>query len=101
AHTCLSGCHSSDKAEGELDLETAPVRERLIGKHGSEGDACDPYVLIDPDAPDQSLMYLKLGGEGPPPCGNTMPFFGHPPGQRRLECMLEWITGEVSEPETP
>lgn len=92
-NTCLAGCHSADRAEGELDLETPPVRERLLGEAGDQ-EGCDAYQLVNEDEPEQSLMYLKLGATGSPPCGNKMPLFANEPTQRQLDCMLEWIAGQ-------
>ncbi len=62
---CL-GCHSAQGAFGQLDLETDPYGA-LVGVTSSDGSS----LLVDPGAPDSSLLYLKITGDQP--AGGPMP----------------------------
>lgn len=63
-------CHSSDSAQGDLDLLSPGVERRLF--HVESTTACGKEKLVDPGSPARSLLYQKVT-QSPPPCGETMP----------------------------
>jgi hypothetical protein len=88
--TCSSsGCHSGEQPAQGLDLASPGVEERLIGVVPT-GAGCSG-VLVDPQSPVQSLLYLKLTAL--PPCGLPMPFGGERLSARDLDCVRTWIAG--------
>jgi hypothetical protein len=86
--TCGASCHSANRHEADLDLETRPIADRLIGVPGAQA-GCDVHPLADAGTPEASLIYLKLGEQ--PPCGERMPLLGKTLSGAELDCVLEWI----------
>jgi len=98
--TCTgASCHSaSNKAQG-LDLQSPDVAARLVNVPATEGAG----LLIDPSAPAQSILYLKLSPS--PPFGARMPLGATPLDASTLGCVLAWITDgeqvDASSPDEP
>lgn len=74
--TCLK-CHSGEKPEGGLNLTS---REHLL-RGGDSGQ------VIDPDAPDESLLLSAIRYEGPemPPNGRV--------SDQQIRLLADWIRG--------
>jgi hypothetical protein len=85
------GCHSASDPQAELDLASENRASRLAGTAAHQSE-CGDALLLDPDAPEQSLLYRKLGPE--PPCGTRMPLGGSLP-EHEQQCVLEWIKATV------
>ena len=56
-------------------------------------------VLVDPAAPEQSIMYRKVN-EDAPPFGTRMPQTGEQLSSYERGCLLEWIQGLTPHGET-
>jgi hypothetical protein len=86
AATCTaSSCHNaSDEAQG-LDLQSPDVASRLVSVMATEGSG----LLIDPSAPNASILYLKLTAT--PPFGAQMPLGQKPLPGAMAACVLDWI----------
>ena len=79
-----AACHNAmDKAQG-LDLQSPGVATRLVGVCSIGGGP-----LIDPAAPDQSVLYQKLSLV--PPFGSRMPLGKMPLDDATTACVLAWI----------
>lgn len=92
----LAGCHDSVTAPAGLDLSTVGTGAALIGRPSGSADvggACTGVApIVDPGAPENSLILLKLSGA--PPCGSAMPLVGMlQPGER--ECIEGWVNAAV------
>src|SRR5690349_5861778 len=61
-----SGCHDAATKKGGLDLVSSGLEQRLLGAMATGGGR-----LIDPNDPEQSVLYTKL--KSPPPFGLAMP----------------------------
>jgi len=83
-----SGCHGKTAPQQGLDLESAGVATRLLGKSGME---C-PAVLADPANPEGSLIYTKLLPS--PSCGAQMPFARPPLPAADIACVKAWIAAQ-------
>jgi predicted CxxxxCH...CXXCH cytochrome family protein len=97
---CRSGCaniycHGSRGANAGLSFETAALAYGgLVGVPASSDSLCaDSGLLrVEADAPERSLLWLKLGGH--PPCGSVMPPppEGYAPASsEQLEQLRAWI----------
>lgn len=83
--TCaVAGCHAGSSPSGSLDLSAGDVASSLSGKMASGGAG----LLVDPSAPDQSVLYTKLTAS--PPFGSRMPL-GKPLDDTTVSCVLTWI----------
>jgi hypothetical protein len=87
-------CHSVAASAGGLELETTSRGARLRGAVASDDpaddeDACETGLLLDPAAPEESLLYLKAAPE--PPCGDRMPMNEPPLDGAEMRCLLIWI----------
>jgi hypothetical protein len=80
-----STCHSGAMPAQGLDLVSAGVESRVVGKMASECMA----PLADPAAPDTSIIYVKVAGET---CGSRMPL-GAPLADSEVACIKSWIAG--------
>jgi hypothetical protein len=90
-HCTGSTCHSGEQPAAGLDLVSMGVAQRLVGISSHN---CSPQLLIDPSAPDQSLLLLKLNAG--PSCGAQMPFGRPPLASSDVDCVRRWITLQVS-----
>ena len=105
-----SGCHGR-RYEGNLDLASAGLAERLINVR-SQTTACAGELLIDPAAPENSLIlkatnpaaHLIAGSV----CTERMPMDGEPMSAEDLACLNSWVLeviedwgGEPIEPFVP
>jgi predicted CxxxxCH...CXXCH cytochrome family protein len=97
---CRSGCaniycHGSRGANAGLSFETAALAYGgLVGVPASSDSLCAGagFMRVESDAPDRSLLLLKLGGH--PPCGQAMPppSEGYAPASsEQLEQLRAWI----------
>jgi hypothetical protein len=83
-----AGCHGPDSPSAGLDLATEDLAGRLIGEVSDQGD-CAGQPLLDPAAPEQSLLYSKLTSRA---CGLRMPLGASDPvPDSHRACLLEWI----------
>jgi len=91
--TCATEfCHGAMGTTSPLKLLATDTAASLIGTDASM--MCDGELYIDPDAPEKSLLYTKLGAK--PPCGLRMPFGGTPATDAQRACVLQWIMDEVA-----
>lgn len=82
-----SGCHGGPSASTGLDLTSASLAMRVEGRKGPS--ACKDRLLIDPENPAQSALYLKVTGSS---CGSQMPLGGSLSSSEKA-CFLSWIEG--------
>jgi hypothetical protein len=84
----VASCHNSHDKAGSLDLTPdANLSKRLVNVPPT-GPGC-MGLLVDPMAPDQSLLYTKCLPTAP--CGTQMPQTGNPLTQDELDELLTWI----------
>ena len=77
-------CHNPTDIAGQLDLASPAVGSRLRGRNAWGGSG----VLVDPVAPEQSVIYLKLTPT--PPFGARMPnIIGLDPSV--VACVGAWV----------
>lgn len=81
-----SDCHDAEAPAGDLDLVSAGVETRLIGQESAGG----PGTLVDPNAPDESILWLKIT-QDTPPFGTRMPQVGGNLSSYERQCIYEWI----------
>jgi hypothetical protein len=87
---CTSaGCHNAQSKIQGLDLQSPDVASRLVGVPATEG----PGLLIDPSAPQSSVLYLKLTPM--PPFGARMPLAGMI-DDATIACVLAWVTEQAN-----
>jgi hypothetical protein len=79
-----AGCHAADSPAAGLDLASADVLGRLSGTMAQGGG-----VLVDPSAPEASVLYTKLTSS--PPFGSRMPQSGAALDDATVACVLTWI----------
>jgi hypothetical protein len=80
-----SACHSAPTPQFGLDLVTAGVEARVLGKMAGE---CT-HPLADPADPAGSQIYIKIAGTA---CGGRMPPAG-PLTDSEIACVKTWIAG--------
>ena len=80
-----SACHSAQSQQANLDLESAGLPARLVGKQAHGG----PGLLIDAANPAQSVMLLKV--TDPPPFQFQMPLGAPPLSPEETACLQAWI----------
>jgi hypothetical protein len=85
-----SSCHSAENKAQGLDLASPDVAARLVNVPATEG----PGLLIDPSAPAESILYLKLMPH--PPFGAQMPIGASPLSASAIACVFAWITEGTS-----
>jgi hypothetical protein len=90
APTCAaSACHSAQTQQASLDLQSAGLPQRLVGKPASGG----PGLLIDPQQPLRSVLLTKLSD--PPPFNFQMPLGAPPLDPDQVACIQLWIEAAV------
>ena len=82
--TSCKTCH--DVGAPQLDLMSAGVEKRLVGKMGT-GD-CKNYTLVSPSG-GASLLVQKVT-QAKPPCGSRMPF-GSQLSSDEQTCLSNWV----------
>ena len=82
-----AGCHAASGPAGGLDLASPDLVMRLMDTPATTA-ACSSETLLDPNAPEDSLLYGKL--LDPPTCGTRMPL-GLPLDDEELDCMRRWM----------
>jgi hypothetical protein len=84
--TCaVATCHAAMNPSAGLDLASDDIAGRLTGKKASGSSG----LLIDPDAPSESVLYTKVTDS--PPSGGRMPLGGDPLDDKTVGCVLTWI----------
>ena len=82
-----AGCH--DPGQGQLDLVSPGVSQRLLGV--AVGGSCASSALVaNSSDPEGSLLYEKVAGSTPP-CGNPMPLVGPKLSGEQLACLAEYL----------
>ncbi len=90
APTCATAlCHSKGTAQAGLDLQSSGLPFRLISQPAMGG----PGQIIDPDSPDQSILYLKV--LKPPPFGDQMPLNAKALTAAQQQCIKSWVEAAV------
>src|SRR2546427_11331850 len=89
-----SSCHSAQSQQGNLDLESPGLPNRLVGKTAHGG----PGLPIDPQNPAQSGLLLK--GTSNPPFQFQMPLGAPPPSPDEMAGLQAWGQVPVA-PERP
>ena len=93
APTCATAlCHSSGTQQGSLDLQSPGLPYRLVNVPAAGG----PGLLIDPNHPESSVLYLKV--LSPPPYGAQMPLLGQALDAQQVACLKSWIHAAVGAP---
>jgi hypothetical protein len=80
------GCHASGGSQ--VDLISANVATRLVGKSSSTALPCKGRTLVDSSGGD-SLLIDKI--MDPPPCGSLMPVTGSLTDDDR-SCLTGWVS---------
>lgn len=80
-------CHGGPDSGSGLDLTSAMLAARVEGREGK--GTCDDKLLVDPDNPRDSKLYLKVSGST---CGSQMPLGGQLNAEEQA-CVLTWIEG--------
>lgn len=83
-----TGCHSAMAPQQGLDLVSPDVASRVVGKLSNQ---C-LQVLVDPQNPEQSLMYQKLMTK--PACGAQMPLARPALSSTDVACVRDWIAAQ-------
>jgi hypothetical protein len=89
----VAGCHGATGPASGLDLASPDIGTRLSGT-AATSMACNGEVLIDPESPDDSILYGKL--LDPPACGTRMPL-GAPLTAAQIDCIRRWVADPVCE----
>ncbi|GAC1518521.1 MAG: hypothetical protein NVS3B10_20480 [Polyangiales bacterium] len=89
ARCATNGCHDNKGSAARLDLASPGVSARLRGMDPASTGACaGKGKLIDPAAPDQSIVYTRV--LTPPLCGTPMPPSGAlTPAD--VDCFKQWV----------
>ena len=82
-----TGCHTGAQPQSGLNLNPDGVVARLSGMPATTM-ACSGDTLLDPDNPEDSVLYGKL--LDPPSCGIRMPL-GVPLDADEIDCMRRWV----------
>jgi hypothetical protein len=80
-----SACHSAQSQQGNLDLESPGLPQRLVNKAAHGG----PGLLIDPKDPAQSVLLLKVTDN--PPFQFQMPLGLDPLSKDEFACLQAWV----------
>lgn len=83
-----TGCHSALAPQQDLDLVSPGLASRVVGVPAK---LC-LQVLVDPQNPEQSLMYQKLLPQ--PQCGAQMPLARPALSSTDIACVLAWIAAQ-------
>jgi hypothetical protein len=78
-------CHGAPGSSTGLDLTSAMLAARVAGRQGS--GACSDKLLVDPENPRDSKLYLKVSGTT---CGPQMPLGGQLNTDEQA-CVLTWM----------
>jgi hypothetical protein len=94
----LAACHlptSGSPAQANLDLSASALGDgHQLVNAPAQGSFCargstPPPVIIDPDHPENSLLYDKLQPQ--PVCGPEMPYLRPALSPDNQQCILDWI----------
>ncbi len=90
--SCSTGaCHSAQSQQGNLDLESPGLPQRLVGKPAHGG----PGLVIDKASPDQSVMLLKVSNN--PPFQFQMPLGAPPLTTDEMACLQGWVEAAAAQ----
>ncbi|MFS8065965.1 MAG: hypothetical protein ACMG6S_06300 [Byssovorax sp.] len=83
-----SSCHGGTTPVQDLDLVSADVASRVVGKAaiGCKG------TLADPEKPEDSILYIKVAGAT---CGGRMPPSGDL-SDTEIACVKDWIAEQTA-----
>ena len=87
-----SACHSSGSQQGNLDLQSPGMPQRLVDKQAHGG----PGFVIDSKSWRNSVLLTKLGD--PPPFQFQMPLGAAPLTPDQLACVEAWVQSAVAPP---
>ncbi|HTO96207.1 MAG TPA: hypothetical protein VMK66_04105 [Myxococcales bacterium] len=87
-----SACHSAQSQQGNLDLESPGLPDRLVNKQAHGG----PGKIIDSANPLQSVILTKLSD--PPPFQFQMPLGAAPLSSDEVACLQSWVEAAVAPP---
>ena len=87
-----SACHSTQSQQGNLDLQSTGLPQRLVNQTAHGG----PGLLIDKQNPAQSVLLLKL--MNPPPFGFQMPLGAPPLSPAEIACIQAWVQAAAAAP---
>jgi hypothetical protein len=89
ARCATNGCHDNKGSAANLDLASPGVSARLKGMDPTTTGPCaGKGKLIDPTAPDQSVVYTRV--LTPPSCGTPMPP-GAALAAADVDCFKQWV----------
>jgi hypothetical protein len=99
----VEGCHKSAVVSAGLNLETTNLTMNFKTMYLNKPNVGEPMAgcmpgaakLIDPMAPEMSLIYSKL--QPTPPCGGKMPVIGTFSATDKA-CILKWINAAIAAP---
>jgi ribosomal protein S27E len=80
-------CHGAGASQ--VDLVTAGVEKRLVGKMSASNGLCKNRVLVSPSG-GESLLLQKIT-QTQPPCGAAMPPLGTQLSDTEQTCLTEWV----------
>jgi hypothetical protein len=86
-----SACHSAQSQQGNLDLESAGLPNRLVNRTAHGG----PGLLIDAKNPPQSVMLLKVTDT--PPFQFQMPLGAPPVSSDEMACLQAWVQAAAAQ----
>jgi hypothetical protein len=83
-------CHN-DPAK-RVDLQESGLYDRLVNKEAERvSPDCTNKMLVVPNDPMASLLYLKLAGTMPASCGERMPYKKPAVSEIELKMVADWI----------
>src|SRR5262245_51303923 len=100
----MAGCHGATTPQAGLDLYSAGVVARLLGRPSNPAmnPACasNTNVYLEPSStPAKGFFIDKL--TVPPPCGTIMPQIPGPLSATDMACMTDWATAVTTGRITP
>jgi hypothetical protein len=85
-------CHSAQTRSGSLVLEAGQAYGNLVGVAPSNVAARNAGMLrVDPEAPENSFLILKLTQPSSATFGSRMPLVGTPLSEDEIDAVREWI----------
>jgi len=103
AKSCTtSGCHASAQPAAGLDLASAGLADRLLGKSPVAGVGLQPSMCVGTNRnylnagsnPATGLLLDKVGTT--PPCGARMPIGPAPLNNNEMACLRSWALSVTS-----
>jgi len=92
AHCLASGCHIGNFPANDMSLEEGMAYEDTVGvapfNPFAEGEG---LLRVDPGAPDNSYLFLKVATALEPTLGSRMPLFADPLSDVEIQLIRDWI----------